>query len=53
MSTISRMDKLSMAANVNNRIIPGNKKRIHNNMDESEKHNENQKKPDTERVHTL
>lgn len=52
MSTISRMEKLSMA-NVDDRIILGNKKRTHNNMDESQRHSDNQKKPDTERVHTL
>lgn len=40
-------------ANVDDRIILGNKKRTHNNMDESQRHSDNQKKPDTERVHTL
>lgn len=51
MSTESRMEKLSMA-NVANRKVLGNKKRTHNNMDESETQ-WYKKKRDTERVHTL
>lgn len=34
-------------AHVDNRIILNNKKRRHNDMDESHRHNDKQKKPDT------
>lgn len=43
-SIISRMEKLNMAC-VGNRIILTNKKRTHDNMDESHRHNDKQKKP--------
>lgn len=43
MSTISRMEKLSTAN------VHSNKKRTYSNMDESHRHNHNQKKADTER----
>lgn len=51
MSSKSRMEKLSMA-NVDNRKVLGNKKRTHNNMDESQRHNDI-KRNQTQKEYTL